>query len=58
MNIPVSIEGSAPGVLLSGGVLIINKRKLRVKALAKDLPDSIIVDISQLKLGEKIYTLD
>jgi large subunit ribosomal protein L25 len=52
------LKGSAPGVLLSGGVLIINKRKLRVKALAKDLPDSIIVDISQLKLGEKIYTLD
>jgi large subunit ribosomal protein L25 len=58
MNIPVSIEGSAPGVLISGGVLVINKRKLRVKALTKNLPDSITVDISELKLGEKIYTLD
>ena len=58
MNIPVSIEGSAPGVLISGGVLVINKRKLRVKALTKNLPDSIKVDISELKLGEKIYTLD
>ena len=39
MNIPVKIEGSAPGVLNSGGVLSINKRKLRIKSLPKDLPD-------------------
>ena len=37
MNIPVKIEGSAPGVLNSGGVLSINKRKLRIKSLPKDL---------------------
>jgi len=58
MNIPVTIQGAAPGVINSGGVLILNKRKLRIKALAKNLPDTIIIDISKLKLGEKIYTLD
>ena len=58
INIPVVIEGSAPGVLISGGVLIINKRKLKVKALPKNLPDSINVDISNLELGQKIYTVD
>ncbi|MDA0985603.1 MAG: 50S ribosomal protein L25/general stress protein Ctc [Bacteroidetes bacterium] len=56
MNIPVKIEGSAPGVLYSGGVLSLNKRKLRVKALPKDLPDVIIANISKLKLGNKLYT--
>lgn len=56
MNIPVKIEGSAPGVLNSGGVLSINKRKLRVKSLPKNLPDSITVDISSLELGNKLYT--
>lgn len=56
MNIPVKIEGSAPGVLNSGGVLSLNKRKLRVKALPKDLPDVIIANISKLKLGNKLYT--
>ena len=56
MNIPVKIEGSAPGVLNSGGVLSINKRKLRVKSLPKDLPDFITVDISSLELGNKLYT--
>ena len=58
MDIPVQIEGSAPGVMLEGGVLVINKRKLKVKALPKNLPDFINVDISELKLGNKISTVD
>lgn len=56
MNIPVKIEGAAPGVLNSGGVLRLNKRKLRVRALPKDLPDYIIANISKLRLGNKLYT--
>ena len=56
MNIPVKIEGAAPGVLNSGGVLSVNKRKLRVKSLPKNLPDFITVDISNLELGNKLYT--
>lgn len=56
MNIPVKIEGAAPGVLNSGGVLRLNKRKLRVKALPANLPDFIIADISELQLGNKLYT--
>ena len=56
MEIPVKIEGSAPGVLISGGVLIINQRKLKVKALPKNLPDFITADISKLELGDKLYS--
>ena len=58
MNIPVKIEGAAPGVLNSGGVLSRNKRKLRVKALPANLPDFIIADISKLELGNKLYTAE
>ena len=58
MEIPVVIEGSAPGVLLEGGTLEISKRKLKVRALPKNLPDFINVDISSLKLGNKILTAD
>ena len=58
MNIPVKVEGAAPGVLNSGGVLVLNKRKLRVKALPKDLPDFIVANISNLKLGNKLYTAE
>ncbi|MEK9612442.1 MAG: 50S ribosomal protein L25/general stress protein Ctc [Flavobacteriaceae bacterium] len=58
MNIPVRVEGAAPGVLNSGGVLSLNKRKLRVKALPKNLPDYILADISKLELGNKLYTAE
>ena len=56
MEIPVKIEGSAPGVLISGGVLILNQRKLKVKALPKNLPDFITADISKLELGDKLIS--
>lgn len=54
MNIPVAIKGTAPGVM-SGGVLRLNKRKLRVKALPKNLPDFIDADVSELEIGNKVY---
>src|SRR5690606_17614194 len=53
MDIPVKIQGSSPG-LLKGGKLEIKSRTLRVKGLAKDLPDSIPVDISRLELGKSV----
>tara|TARA_B100001564_G_scaffold301939_1_gene269468 strand:+ start:208 stop:870 length:663 start_codon:yes stop_codon:yes gene_type:complete len=56
MEIPVKTEGSAPGVLITGGVLILNQRKLKVKALPENLPDFITVDISNLELGDKLYS--
>lgn len=58
MEIPVIIEGSAPGVMLEGGTLVISKRKLKVRALPKNLPDFINVDISSLQLGNKITTAE
>ena len=56
MDIPVKIEGAAPGVLNSGGVLSRNRRKLRIKALPKNLPDFLTADVSKLELGNKLYT--
>tara|TARA_B100001059_G_scaffold59678_1_gene55178 strand:- start:1175 stop:1825 length:651 start_codon:yes stop_codon:yes gene_type:complete len=58
MEIPVIIEGSAPGVMLEGGTLEISKRKIKVRALPKNLPDFMNVDISSLKLGDKITTAE
>jgi len=58
MALPVIIKGTAPGVRNSGGVLRKNKRKLRVRALPANLPDSIEADISKLKLGQKLYVTE
>jgi len=54
MDIPVVLTGNSVGVR-AGGVLRRNRRKLRVKALPTNLPDNIVVDISKLKIGNKVY---
>jgi large subunit ribosomal protein L25 len=54
MEVPVKITGVSPGVLL-GGVLRLNTRKLKVKALPKNLPDFIEANISELEMGNKLY---
>tara|TARA_B100000287_G_scaffold93572_1_gene85744 strand:- start:1007 stop:1753 length:747 start_codon:yes stop_codon:yes gene_type:complete len=58
MDIPVIISGSAPGVLNDGGMLSRNKRKIRIKAIPSNLPDSIDIDISSMQLGDKITMAD
>ena len=58
MDIPVVLKGAAPGVLNSGGVLSRNKRKLRVRAIPANLPDTIDADISGLELGNKLYVTE
>src|SRR5690606_8671866 len=54
IEIPVKTVGVAPGVL-AGGVLRLNSRKLRVKALPSNLPDFIEANISELEIGNKLY---
>jgi len=54
MDIPVHVIGTSKGVL-NGGILRKNRRKLRVKALPKNLPDFLEADITPLKIGGKLY---
>jgi large subunit ribosomal protein L25 len=57
MNIPVRLEGNSPGVR-NGGRLLFRKRKLTVRALPANLPDTIMVDISKLRIGGTISVGD
>ena len=54
MDIPVILNGVPLGVR-AGGVLRRNRRKLRIKALPTNLPDNLQIDISGLKIGNKVY---
>jgi len=54
MEVPVKITGTSPGVLL-GGDLRLNQRRLKVKALPKNLPDFVEANISELQMGNKLY---
>tara|TARA_R110000850_G_scaffold277058_1_gene421882 strand:- start:116515 stop:117171 length:657 start_codon:yes stop_codon:yes gene_type:complete len=57
MEIPVRLVGNSRGVK-NGGVLRVPKRKLRVKALPADLPDFIEADITELRIGSKLYVTE
>ncbi|MCE2615641.1 50S ribosomal protein L25/general stress protein Ctc [Phocaeicola oris] len=57
MNVPVVLQGLAPGVL-SGGKLHHQMRKLKVRALYTAIPEFLTVDISKLKLGKSIKVGD
>lgn len=57
MNIPVVIVGDSPGVI-AGGALRFNKRRLKVRALPANLPDTIDADISGLNIGSKLYVTE
>jgi large subunit ribosomal protein L25 len=57
MEIPVKLTGTSPGVKM-GGKLVQKLRKLRVKALPKDMPQAVEVSISKLEVGSLFRVRD
>ncbi|MFW5890313.1 MAG: 50S ribosomal protein L25/general stress protein Ctc [Marinilabiliaceae bacterium] len=53
VEVPVKLTGLAAGVK-AGGKLNLEKRKLKVKGMAKDIPDFLEIDITNLGLGKGI----
>jgi len=53
LAIPVELQGTAPGII-KGGKLRLKIRKLRVRGLVEDMPQHIVLDISNLDLGKSI----
>jgi large subunit ribosomal protein L25 len=53
MQIPVKLTGTSPGVKI-GGKLVQKLRKLRVKALPKDMPQYVEVSITKLEVGKSV----
>jgi len=53
MEVPVQFVGVSPGVQ-QGGKLVTKLRKVKVRAMPENLPDSVQVDISDLELGKSI----
>jgi large subunit ribosomal protein L25 len=57
INVPIKITGASEGVK-QGGKLVTKVRRLKVKALPKQLPDSVEIDITPLKIGGNIRVRD
>lgn len=57
IDVPIKVTGHAKG-MRAGGKLNTNLRRLKVKALASDLPDTISIDVTKLGLGQGIKVGD
>jgi large subunit ribosomal protein L25 len=53
--VPVETTGEAAGVKNSGGVLEHVLFKLKVRALPKDLPEQVVIDVTALELNKTIH---
>ena len=51
--VPVRLEGNSKGVKL-GGKLQLKSRKLTISAMVENLPDELVVDVTELDLGKMI----
>ena len=57
VGLPVKFEGTSPGVMI-GGKMIKKMQKIRVKGLVEDMPEYIVVDISELEIGGSVKIKD
>src|SRR5256712_672164 len=55
VKVPVETVGEAEGVKTEGGVLEHVLFKIKVRALPRDLPEVINVDVSPLEIGQSIH---
>ena len=53
VNLPVKLEGLSEGVK-AGGKLALEMRNLKVKGLYTQIPENIVIDVTELGLGKTI----
>jgi len=53
IDVPVTVSGECAGVK-SGGKLSVKRRHLKVKGLAEDLPEDLVVDVTNLAINHSI----
>jgi large subunit ribosomal protein L25 len=57
INIPIQVQGDSIGVI-AGGKLSLRRRTLKVRALAKHLPEFLTIDITNLKIHQSVKVGD
>ncbi|PYQ17049.1 MAG: 50S ribosomal protein L25 [Acidobacteria bacterium] len=58
VDVHVEVRGTPVGVKVQGGVLDFVTRELRVECLPTDIPEKIVVDVSELELGKHLRVSD
>ena len=52
LDVAIELTGTAVGVKLSGGMMDFITRAVEISCLPKDIPETIVADISHLELGQ------
>jgi large subunit ribosomal protein L25 len=58
VTVPVVLRGESRGVKQDGGVLDFVHREIEVEVLPANIPDSIVVDITDLGIGDSVHVRD
>jgi large subunit ribosomal protein L25 len=58
VSVPIVIKGEPAGVKVQGGLLDFVTRDIQVQVLPTDIPESILVDVSELMLHQSIRVRD
>ncbi|MBN1794974.1 MAG: 50S ribosomal protein L25/general stress protein Ctc [Candidatus Omnitrophica bacterium] len=58
VNVPVVEKGEPIGVRRDGGILEHSTRELEIECLPTQIPESIVVDVSNLEIGDSIHLKD
>jgi large subunit ribosomal protein L25 len=58
VTVPLAIKGEAPGVKQQGGIVDFVNREIEIECLPGDIPENIVVDISELMLNQGLRVRD
>ncbi|HET7219939.1 MAG TPA: 50S ribosomal protein L25 [Vicinamibacterales bacterium] len=58
VTVPVVLKGEAKGVKQQGGIVDFVNREIEIEVLPADIPESIVVDVSELMLNQGVRVRD
>jgi large subunit ribosomal protein L25 len=58
VTVPIHLTGESRGVKQDGGVLDFVHREIEVEVLPANIPDSIVVDVTDLGIGDSVHVRD
>jgi large subunit ribosomal protein L25 len=58
VTVPIVLKGEAPGVKQQGGIVDFVHRDIEIECLPGDIPENIVVDISELMMNQDLRVRD
>jgi len=58
VSVPLRLNGTAVGVKTDGGILQQLMREIEIECLPTDIPETIDLDVTELKIGDSLHLTD